>query len=117
MSLPHDILSAKFDELQMISGNSFADKMSKLGFIYKGKAERASSLDEFKAAVEESDYADEEKLIKFFGEYLSYKDVSSLLRLGENGFTQDEIREAFKIIPCTATIQISVRDLIALIYK
>ena len=62
------------------------------------------------------DYANSEKLIKYFGEYLSYKDVCEILKIGDNGFSDNEIIDAFKIIPCTPNLQISVKDFINILY-
>lgn len=115
MSINNEILQKKFNELKEMKG-SFKENLLNLGFRYKGNKEKAENIDEFRQIVNESDYANSEKLIKYFGEYLSYRDVCEILKIGDNGFSDNEIIDAFKIIPCTPNLQISVKDFINILY-
>ncbi|OQS54409.1 hypothetical protein EHP00_1731 [Ecytonucleospora hepatopenaei] len=117
MTVNNQIISKKYKEFLESNGKTTAEKMLSLGFVIKENATDIKTEEDFRKAVEESDYMDEKKLKMFYGDFLSYKDVLQILRVGEHGLTDGEIAEALKIIPVTPNLQISVEDFVNIIYE
>ena len=116
MTLSNEILQNKFTQLKQTSG-SFVEKMKGMGFVYNGNKQDASTFEEFKEIVENCEYMDDAKLQKYYGDFLTYKDVIQILSVGEYGFDDNELAEAMKIIPVTPQLQISVKDFVKIVYQ
>ena len=116
MTLSNEILQNKFTQLKQTSG-SFVEKMKGMGFVYNGNKQDASTFEEFKEIVENCEYMDDAKLQKYYGDFLTYKDVIQILSVGDYGFDDNELAEAMKIIPVTPQLQISVKDFVKIVYQ
>ncbi|ORD94660.1 hypothetical protein ECANGB1_238 [Enterospora canceri] len=110
-------MERKYREFSQDKSGTAKERLGALGFVYSGKDVTIQSYEEFTKALEECDYMDEQKLVKYYGEYLTYSDISHILKIGTNGLCDNEIAETFKIIPCTPTQPISVREFIKLLYE
>lgn len=117
MPVLNQIIESKYKQFCEMESGTLSEKLLSLGFVYNGNKTSVSDKEEFLKIMGECDCMDEKKLQMFYGDFLSYKDVLQILKVGQNGLNDNEIAEALKIIPVTPNLQISVSDFVKILYQ
>ncbi|KAL6121742.1 hypothetical protein NUSPORA_01302 [Nucleospora cyclopteri] len=117
MEFTKEQLQVKFEELKELKQGNLTEKLLCLGFLYSGTVSEIKTVDEFIAVINDSKILKASHLAAYFGEYLEYHDIVQMLKVGEKGFTENEILNAFKIISCTPTTSVSTEEFVESLYK
>lgn len=115
-------LHAQYAEFQKISGPNLS-RLHLLGVPVSSTPEdiQVSSFDDFKRLLHSATLLSKEVLVeqirKCFKTHLKKADLVYLLRLGDGGFTEAEMHEAYRILPVDDDRGILVSDLLDFLYK